>query len=307
MDRIRRSHNEVTGESSNSAIGDFVGNLIWKQNMPAKVKHFLWKACKNILLTKTNLARRKIPVELTCDFREWLVDISKLGGTDNMVQVVMVMWMMWNNRNWLLHEGKRMEPQQLIERANTLLQDFIKIQGEGRTVGVKISARWRPPTTGTYKVNVDGARFDDKKSVGLGVVVRDFEGQLIAAASKRMDGLFPPAQVEAVAMCFAMDFVRDQSLRSVIMEGDNLEVVRGINSYGMDLSPVGLIIEDIQCKAKTLFESVVFSHVGRIGNTVAHGLAHFAKEIDDLYIWMEEVPTCVRDHFLTDLSYIFYQ
>ncbi|KAK9290017.1 hypothetical protein L1049_008180 [Liquidambar formosana] len=188
-----------------------------------------------------------------------------------MAQIMMVMWIIWNNRNGFLFEGDKLTPQQLMERATILLQEYVKAQNVLKSGGVKNSARWKPQTVGIYKVNFDGALFANKKSVGLGVEVRDVEGQPIAAASKQMDGVFPPTQVEAMAMHFAMDFVADLGLKVVIMEGDNLDVVNSINSGENDHSLVGLIIEDIQCKVN-LFESVVFSHIGRIGNSMAHGL-----------------------------------
>ena len=36
-------------------------------NVPNKVKHFTWKACRNILATKENLWRRKVTQEGLCE------------------------------------------------------------------------------------------------------------------------------------------------------------------------------------------------------------------------------------------------
>lgn len=40
---------------------------IWSMNVPNKVKHFTWKACRNILATKENLWRRKVTQEGLCE------------------------------------------------------------------------------------------------------------------------------------------------------------------------------------------------------------------------------------------------
>ena len=40
--------------------------FLWKINVPHKVRHFAWRACKDILPTKENLAKRKVLVEGTC-------------------------------------------------------------------------------------------------------------------------------------------------------------------------------------------------------------------------------------------------
>ena len=38
--------------------------------------------------------------------------------------------------------------------------------------------RWKPHDFGLYKINFDGALLANQGSVGLGVVIRDWEGQV---------------------------------------------------------------------------------------------------------------------------------
>lgn len=40
---------------------------LWSINIPHKVKHFTWRACKEILPTKGNLKRRKVLEDSGCD------------------------------------------------------------------------------------------------------------------------------------------------------------------------------------------------------------------------------------------------
>ena len=35
---------------------------------------------------------------------------------------------------------------------------------------------------------------------------------------------------------------------------------------------------------------LIFQHVGRVGNTVAHNLARHARHVTGFSIWMEDVP-----------------
>ena len=45
------------------------------------------------------------------------------------------------------------------------------------------STCWQPPLEGLYKANFDAAYFGNSGMAGIGVVVRDSEGEIIAALS----------------------------------------------------------------------------------------------------------------------------
>ncbi|KAK7852545.1 hypothetical protein CFP56_038612 [Quercus suber] len=42
-------------------------NQIWEPNAPNKVRHFLWRVCKDAVPSKQNLMRRKILMEGKCE------------------------------------------------------------------------------------------------------------------------------------------------------------------------------------------------------------------------------------------------
>ena len=46
--------------------------------------------------------------------------------------------------------------------------------------------RWFPPTENLYKANFDAALFDHLGFAGLGVVVRDYRGNVLAALSQKV-------------------------------------------------------------------------------------------------------------------------
>ena len=51
---------EYNGECSDTSKMANIWKSIWKLECPGKIKHFLWRACKNILPTNFCLARRKM-------------------------------------------------------------------------------------------------------------------------------------------------------------------------------------------------------------------------------------------------------
>lgn len=69
---LRSSH----GQSSNHSQSNKVWKGIWAAKVCNKIKTFIWRACRDILLTKANLARRKILFDAGCDCCEDGVELT---------------------------------------------------------------------------------------------------------------------------------------------------------------------------------------------------------------------------------------
>lgn len=48
------------GPSTSRGIPHNIWKILWKINVPQKLKHFLWKACNNILPVRENLVTKKV-------------------------------------------------------------------------------------------------------------------------------------------------------------------------------------------------------------------------------------------------------
>ena len=57
-----------SGDCSDSSKMTNILKSIWKLQCPSKIKHFMWRACKNILPTYHCLARRKVTLMDGCVF-----------------------------------------------------------------------------------------------------------------------------------------------------------------------------------------------------------------------------------------------
>ena len=55
------------GSSSDESNMRCFWKRVWKLDVPLKVQHFVWRACRDILPTKTNLGHRQVLVEDMCD------------------------------------------------------------------------------------------------------------------------------------------------------------------------------------------------------------------------------------------------
>ena len=47
--------------------------------------------------------------------------------------------------------------------------------------------KWKPPSLNQYKINVDDAMLKEQCKAGVGILIRDAEGQLIGACSRKLE------------------------------------------------------------------------------------------------------------------------
>ena len=99
------------------------------------------------------------------------------------------------------HGGRQRSGLAMTRSSLSLLEEF-QIANERPTTTAKQNqlVKWAPPPLGCYKVNVDGAVFSKRKQAGIGVVIKDEEGQVIAVLSRKLYTLLGPLETEAKAM-----------------------------------------------------------------------------------------------------------
>ena len=79
-----------------------------------------------------------------------------------------------------------------------------------------MDGRWVPPTFPWYKVNVDAAVFSHLSITGIGVIIRDHFGSIVAALSKRLPLPLAPLEAEAKALDEATVFAWEIGVKDVI-------------------------------------------------------------------------------------------
>ena len=148
---------------------------------------------------------------------------------------------------------------------------------------------WKPPPSGTFKINFDGAIFPMEKKYGIGVVIRDNRGLVIASCSKVVHQVLGVCDVEAMVTTWALSFAFDVGVKRAVLEGDSMAVISGLREDGMVLEPYGLLLEDVRILSQQ-FDELHYSHTKREGNSLAYSLARYAVSIPDFLVWMKDVP-----------------
>ena len=126
---------------------------------------------------------------------------------------------------------------------------------------------------------MDGAVFAQQHASGVGVVIRDHEGLVVAALSKKLWYPLGPLEAEAKAMEEAVEFAWHVGIRDAHFECDSILVSDAVRGLTIPQVSISNIIYGT-CHRLEVFCYVQFSHDKREGNKPAHILAQYAKGLD---------------------------
>ncbi|XP_070672244.1 uncharacterized protein [Malus domestica] len=107
--------------------------------------------------------------------------------------------------------------------------------------------KWQKPYSGWIKCNFDAAWDDIKSRGGIGIMVRNSDGEFIASMVVWENGIRSALHVEAAAMHASSVFKRQWSIEQVQVEGDALLVISAIQNEGTaHHGPYGHLFADTQ-------------------------------------------------------------
>ncbi|XP_058003660.1 uncharacterized protein LOC110673651 [Hevea brasiliensis] len=153
---------------------------------------------------------------------------------------------------------------------------------------------WKKPGPNWVKLNVDIATNVNSGWTGIGMVVRNEMGSFVACKISRMVGLFSPTIAEIMGVREALSWIKDNNWQNVIVESDNLQVVNVLNSMNVEnFSMMGGIVSDCRSLINEISCEILFSHVFRSANGVAHALAQATRSFPNAMEWTLSPPEFV--------------
>ena len=87
----------------------------------------------------------------------------------------------------------------------------------------------------------------------------------------------------------SLEFAVDARFTSLIIEGDNANVIQAISSSLPNHSILGCVVDDIRHLIQGLYWART-NQIRRGGNTVAHVLTEYARNLDKDLVWLEDSP-----------------
>ncbi|WJX83405.1 hypothetical protein P8452_66068 [Trifolium repens] len=157
--------------------------------------------------------------------------------------------------------------------------------------------KWSPPKLGFVKVNIDAGCFNDSYTC-WGLLCRDHQGNVQAAATKRERITCSSNLAEDLGLRWCLQWIMDKNLQNVVVEMDSENVVNCILGK-LKLVEIEFIIADCLDMLFSLLNVNVVS-VKRCKNKVAHGLVGVARSLCSMS-WFGNVPQPISSIVFSEL------
>ncbi|KAH7565111.1 hypothetical protein JRO89_XS09G0135800 [Xanthoceras sorbifolium] len=112
--------------------------------------------------------------------------------------------------------------------------------------------RWSFPTLDCFKLNTDVATDYTNKVVGLGSIICNDQGLMMAASLRKVAA----DNAEALGILSGIQLVVDVSVFPFLVESDSKVVVGLINGHGVNRTSLGLIVDSIRKLASSMLCSL---------------------------------------------------
>ena len=304
----------VAGSSSSNTTTWWT--KFWKLHIPPKIKNFIWKAYHDWIPTGANLANHGVPTSKICllcnnahetsshavwvckhlkvlgnsfpklqyppqcNMKELLLSASDCLKNEELELMCILMWRFWFRRNKWKHEKQWLDDEACLSWARQHLSDYHHFHNKTYHPPAKIPPKpWEAPVMGTVKVNTDAAWCSKKKKFGLGVVIRDSTGSVLASVATPVYALVTVVVAEGWALERGATLARQMGFSAVYLESDCLEVIKALVQQTKFKSELGHVLDSISDVCNS-FDKYIFLYTPRSGNQVAHNLAKITLAID---------------------------
>ncbi|KAL2937195.1 hypothetical protein RDABS01_020644, partial [Bienertia sinuspersici] len=272
----------MEGRASSSNGVDPIWNKIWKMKVLPKVRLFVWRACWDILPYNCNLAKRRVKPErgcVRCGMEEDSLHILRdCCWTKKIWEGKRASWCKLEAlsfREWLAGVSSENKNRELEAMALDMLQEYQKAKDKPHQTKGRTDAKWQPPDDGVIKVNFDAAINKDFGRVGLGIIGRNSDGQVVFAKARTMCYDWSLKLGEARAALEAMKVAKEEGFSKIDVERDALVVIQALQRRAKRSGPVQLFVE-YAIALSSHFDSLSFGFCFGDFNQAAHRLAKWA-------------------------------
>jgi len=215
------------------------------------------------------------------------------------LKVLVFLWRWWSVRN-KTNAGEKM-PTATDVCGSVMF--FLKLYETQKKLTSKTQESWKPPLENIYKINSDGSFDSDKRTGGWGFVVRNVNGEVLAAGAGNIQYASSALHAEAIAAYKSIFHAAQLGMSRIILEMDATVLATTLRSTDVDRSCIGALVVQIRDIMQSEFSSCTISVYNRNCNKVADSLAtHGAYVLEGgSCVYMSDVPWYVMDIVSGDL------
>ncbi|KAF8677957.1 hypothetical protein HU200_046314 [Digitaria exilis] len=180
--------------------------------------------------------------------------------------------------------------------------DLWEILHRSRPPAIKENPRWKLPSVGWIKCNVDAAFREESGRGASGGVLRSSDGNFMGAQERTYGHCLNALTMEAWACRDGLRLARAHGVMRLCLETDSLELVNLWNLKDVQRSILALILREMH-ELSMQFDDFVFSHTCQVCNRVTHKVAKQPTGDPGVVVWYSEPPPSIQHLLESDCTY----
>ncbi|XP_019150378.1 PREDICTED: uncharacterized protein LOC109147197 [Ipomoea nil] len=231
------------------------------------------------------------------DWFFWVINTLHASLLPNFVMAV---WGMWCSRNDSVWKWVVFYLNTVVQRALLFLDSWRSANEVQACQPAYIDeGLWSKPVQGRLKLNMDAALNENSNLLGFGWVLRDDNGNFLAAKNMLMPGAFMVKEAKALCIREALSWLKGTCMGGVDVEIDSQIVFNAISSPSFN-AVFGFIVDDIKNLAEEI-DDVKFCCVKRSANCAADSVAREAFSVSGCGEWLDCPPSFLVNVLIHDL------
>jgi hypothetical protein len=233
-----------------------------------------------------------------------LFDICSNADSDIAGRVASLLWHIWQSRNDVVWNHTQLAPVQIGLQAFNAWQAWYAANNSQSADHHEAQnnnyPRWKKPSEGWIKLNVDAAFFRDQNKTSTACCVRRDDGSFLCAQTCSFSLVPTALEGEALALLEATKLAVHKGWDHVVFESDSQTLVHSTVNNNSGLSEFSAIVSSIKHNL-SLLSNFEVKFVRRQANTVAHSLARASVSWAS-HRFFNVVPPCIDSLVINEMS-----